>query len=53
MITGKYLYKIFGKFDKVYSSPATRCKETANMTLRVNIIMNEINYKKKIDLMFI
>jgi broad specificity phosphatase PhoE len=29
MITGKYLYKIFGKFDKVYSSPATRCIETA------------------------
>lgn len=59
MITGKYLYKVFGKFDKVYSSPATRCKETANMTRRVNlllrnnIIMNEINYKKKIDLIFI
>ena len=44
MITGKYLYKIFGKFDKVYSSPATRCKETANM------IMDEINYKKKLDI---
>jgi broad specificity phosphatase PhoE len=56
MITGKYLYKVFGKFDKVYSSPATRCKETANMTLRVNlllrnnIIMEEINYKKKLDI---
>ena len=44
MITGKYLYKIFGKFDKVYSSPATRCIETAN------IIMDEINYKKKLDI---
>jgi broad specificity phosphatase PhoE len=44
MITGKYLYKIFGKFDKVYSSPATRCKETAN------IIMEEINHKKKLDI---
>lgn len=55
-ITGKYLYKVFGKFDKVYSSPATRCIETANMTLRVNlllrnnIIMEEINYKKKLDI---
>ena len=44
MITGKYLYKIFGKFDKVYSSPATRCIETAN------IIMKEINHKKKLDI---
>lgn len=44
MITGKYLYKIFGKFDKVYSSPATRCKETAN------IIMEEIHHKKKLDI---
>ena len=44
MITGKYLYKIFGKFDKVYSSPATRCKETAN------IIMEEINHKKKLNI---
>ena len=44
MITGKYLYKVFGKFDKVYSSPATRCKETAN------IIMKEINHKKKLDI---
>ena len=43
-ITGKYLYKIFGKFDKVYSSPATRCINTAN------IIMDEINYKKKINI---
>jgi broad specificity phosphatase PhoE len=43
-ITGKYLYKIFGKFDKVYSSPATRCKETAN------IIMEEINHKKKLNI---
>ena len=44
MITGKYLYKVFGKFDKVYSSPATRCIETAN------IIMKEINHKKKLDI---
>ena len=43
-ITGEYLYKIFGKFDKVYSSPATRCINTAN------IIMDEINYKKKINI---
>ena len=44
MITGKHLYKVFGKFDKVYSSTATRCIETAN------IIMEEINHKKKLDI---
>ena len=44
MITGKYLYKIFGKFDKVYSSPAIRCVETAN------IIMDEIHHKKKVNI---
>ena len=44
MITGKYLYRIFGKFDQVYSSPAIRCIETAN------IIMDEIHHKKKLDI---
>jgi broad specificity phosphatase PhoE len=36
--TGKYLKKIFGKFDKVYSSPITRCVQTSNL------ITEEINY---------
>jgi len=40
----KYLYKIFGKFDKIYSFPTTRCINTAK------IIMKEINYKKKLDI---
>ena len=39
--TGKYLHDVFGKFDKVYTSPATRCIQTGN------IIINEINYNKE------
>ena len=39
--TGKYLNEIFGKFDKVYTSPATRCIQTAEL------IINEIGYKRK------
>jgi len=41
-ITGEYLNKVFGKFDKVYSSPVRRCIETSN-----NII-KQINYKDSI-----
>jgi len=43
-ITGQYLYEVFGKFDKVYASPATRCVQTAN------IIIDQINYKKKLKI---
>ena len=39
MITGKYLYKVFGKFDKVYSSPATRCIETAIKGVEVSLLL--------------
>ena len=41
ILAGKYL-KQFGKFDLVISSPATRCKLTAEN------ICKEINYTKKI-----
>lgn len=37
--TGKFLSKVFGRFDIVYSSPATRCVQTANL------IMDEIGFK--------
>jgi len=37
--TGKFLSKVFNKFDVVYSSPATRCVQTANL------IMDEIGFK--------
>ena len=30
-ITGKYLNKIYGKFDIIYSSPKNRCISTANI----------------------
>jgi len=43
-ITGQYLYEVFGKFDKVYASPATRCVQTAN------IIIEQTNYKKKLKI---
>jgi len=43
-ITGEYLYKTFGKFDKVYTSPVTRCVQTAD------IIINQIDYKKKLEI---
>ena len=39
--TGRYLQKYF-KFEKVYSSPLLRAKQTAQ------IIVNELNYDKKI-----
>lgn len=39
--TGKFLSKVFGKFDMVYSSPATRCVQTSNL------IMNEIKFKQE------
>ncbi len=42
--TGEYLYKVFGKFDKVYTSPAKRCMQTSE------IIINEIEYKIKPDI---
>jgi len=38
-ITGKYLAKTYGKFDVIYSSPAIRCKQTAE------IIKSNINLK--------
>ena len=41
-LTGHYLYDIFGKFDQVYSSPATRCVQTGN------IINKQIKYKNKL-----
>jgi broad specificity phosphatase PhoE len=31
--TGKYLTKTFGKFDKVFSSPVTRCVQTSNLIM--------------------
>jgi len=37
-ITGKYLKKIYGKFDIIYSSPITRCVETSK------IFMKHLNY---------
>lgn len=37
--TGTYLSKTFGKFDKVYSSPVTRCVQTSN------IIMEQIGFE--------
>lgn len=43
-ITGDYLYEVFGKFDKVYSSPVVRCQQTAN------IICNQTKYKNKINI---
>jgi bisphosphoglycerate-dependent phosphoglycerate mutase len=36
--TGKYLAKTFGKFDKVFSSPVTRCVQTSNL------IMEQISF---------
>lgn len=30
-ITGKYLNKIFGKFDVIYTSPINRCVQTSNI----------------------
>lgn len=39
--TGKYLNKIFDKFDKVYTSPVTRCIQTTDN------ILNEFSYKIK------
>lgn len=43
-ITGNYLNNVFGKFDKVYSSPVKRCIETSK------IIMNQIKYKNKLEI---
>lgn len=43
-ITGKFLLETFGAFDKIYSSPATRCIQTAK------IILNEMNCKKEINI---
>ena len=37
--TGTYLFKTYGKFDKVYSSPVTRCMQTSN------IIMEQIGFE--------
>jgi len=36
--TGKYLKKVFGKFDEIYTSPMTRCVQTSDL------IAKEINY---------
>lgn len=36
--TGEYLLENYGKFDKIYSSPATRCIQTSN------IIMEKISH---------
>lgn len=36
--TVKYLFNTYGKFDRVYSSPKTRCVQTSNL------IMNQINF---------
>ena len=42
--TGKYLQKTFGTFDKMYSSPATRCKQTSE------IISKQICYDGELEI---
>ena len=40
-VTGKYLHKTFGKFDKIYCSPVHRCRQT------YDIISEEIKSSNK------
>jgi bisphosphoglycerate-dependent phosphoglycerate mutase len=47
-LTGKYLHKTFGKFDKIYCSPVHRCRQT------YDIISEEIkSYNKDLIIDFL
>lgn len=47
-ITGKYLYDTFGKFDKVYCSTLTRCKQTAEHICKEIKYINKITYEESL-----